>query len=375
MSQAPSAQPERNPGAPTIADDTPCRSCGYNLRGLVIGTRCPECGTVIVGKGKARLPQDTMADAPKAYLNLLSVGFACVGVAASIYLLTTFALVMDFAAAVRSNITGITTVSGMPSSLLTRFGGLVASVLWVTGAAIVILPRPGVDGKTRGENGRPEWYRLRLGVLITAGALGLTSGAYSLSLIFGISGLAWIGWLIGVTFFASVIPLCVHLSNLAYWGTDTDLSDRLRSIGILLGITGLLLAVLFSPVGIIIGLFAGMIILGCIVLLIWFIVLMFKMSSMVSWAVQNAKQAEARDQRFAEKARREAEEMPGVKTPAIPANVPDDPATRRMLEDLDRRNREAEAESPTQYGSPPAPPQTGPGMHSTDADPYALEDD
>ncbi len=381
MTQAPSP----SPGMPIVTEDRPCPSCGYNLRGLHIGSRCPECGAAITGRKKASsAPEDTMGDAPAAYLNTLSMGFLCIAAATCIYLLTTVSLVMDFAAAARTAITGIASVSGMPSSLLTRYGGLVASLLWVVGSIIVILPRPAINGKPRTDKGKPEWYRLRLGVLITSSALGASNGLYSLSLILGWAVADWLGWLIGLTFFASVLPLCVHLSNLAYWSTDTELSDRLRSIGVLLGMTGILLAILFSPVGIIIGLFAGMIVLGCIIFLVWFVILMFKMMGMVNWAVQNAKQAEAREQRMAEKARREAEEA-GF-TPPAPVDEPD-PAARQMLEDLDRRNREAEAQAheppparPDQPGEPIEPTprpgqQLGPGMDSTDADPYALEDD
>ncbi len=34
-------------GSVSIPDDTPCRKCGYNLRGLMPEGRCPECGTPI----------------------------------------------------------------------------------------------------------------------------------------------------------------------------------------------------------------------------------------------------------------------------------------------------------------------------------------
>jgi hypothetical protein len=36
------------PQAPTVVqDDSPCRKCGYNLRGLSPDGRCPECGTPV----------------------------------------------------------------------------------------------------------------------------------------------------------------------------------------------------------------------------------------------------------------------------------------------------------------------------------------
>src|SRR5262245_32299566 len=33
--------------AGTVTADSPCRKCGYNLRGLSVSGRCPECGTPV----------------------------------------------------------------------------------------------------------------------------------------------------------------------------------------------------------------------------------------------------------------------------------------------------------------------------------------
>ena len=33
--------------AQVLEEDTPCRRCGYNLRGLATTGLCPECGTAI----------------------------------------------------------------------------------------------------------------------------------------------------------------------------------------------------------------------------------------------------------------------------------------------------------------------------------------
>jgi uncharacterized repeat protein (TIGR04138 family) len=38
---------ESDPPGPEILDDEPCPRCGYNLRGLCEGGRCPECGRSI----------------------------------------------------------------------------------------------------------------------------------------------------------------------------------------------------------------------------------------------------------------------------------------------------------------------------------------
>lgn len=32
-----------------------CRSCGYDLRGVALGSRCPECGTPVVQAGAAAM--------------------------------------------------------------------------------------------------------------------------------------------------------------------------------------------------------------------------------------------------------------------------------------------------------------------------------
>ncbi len=46
MSDVPIAQPTLDPAA-VITADTPCVICGYNLRGLKPGGRCPECGSPV----------------------------------------------------------------------------------------------------------------------------------------------------------------------------------------------------------------------------------------------------------------------------------------------------------------------------------------
>ncbi len=47
MSDIPIAAPPA-PEADILADDTPCRSCGYNLRGRRTDTVCSECGTPVM---------------------------------------------------------------------------------------------------------------------------------------------------------------------------------------------------------------------------------------------------------------------------------------------------------------------------------------
>ncbi len=63
MTQPPPAAPETYAGA-VVALDLPCRQCGYDLRGLRIDQRCPECGFMVwssivdaVDPAASRLPQ------------------------------------------------------------------------------------------------------------------------------------------------------------------------------------------------------------------------------------------------------------------------------------------------------------------------------
>lgn len=73
---------------PQVAELGPCRSCGYDLRGLRPGGNCPECGTLIPS-GTATLggPEGQRADElvialgwlAKASLWPLPIGFGCIG--------------------------------------------------------------------------------------------------------------------------------------------------------------------------------------------------------------------------------------------------------------------------------------------------------
>ncbi len=62
----------------TIERDLPCRECGYLLRGLHFGHKCPECGTVIE---REHIDHSHLMDAPAPYLKTLRIGMGliCLG--------------------------------------------------------------------------------------------------------------------------------------------------------------------------------------------------------------------------------------------------------------------------------------------------------
>jgi hypothetical protein len=53
-----------------IGTDTPCRRCGYNLRGLLADGQCPECGTLV----RLSLRKDLLEHSDPAWLDSLRRG-------------------------------------------------------------------------------------------------------------------------------------------------------------------------------------------------------------------------------------------------------------------------------------------------------------
>lgn len=64
-----SEDPGRIPGM-VIETDRACPKCGYNLRGLAVGQRCPECGRPIFFGLQSR-PAHRLADAPYWHIRLV----------------------------------------------------------------------------------------------------------------------------------------------------------------------------------------------------------------------------------------------------------------------------------------------------------------
>lgn len=72
----------RYPADAEIGIDLPCTTCGYNLRGARVVSRCPECGT-FVGDSLRLLAQpdavsNALRDIGKTYLTLLALGAGCI---------------------------------------------------------------------------------------------------------------------------------------------------------------------------------------------------------------------------------------------------------------------------------------------------------
>jgi hypothetical protein len=271
----------------TIAEDRPCQRCSYNLVGLKIGARCPECGTPITGPGAARFVS-TMADAPVPYLERLRSGAAIMGVGGAALLLTFAILIV--ALAVRGPVM-------IPPLLV-----MLASVVWLVGVWIVT--EPCQDGTKEGLSGKGAWAWSRVGSRVTqaawvlsmllifvAGAIhsqgqaafaaqvAANPGAFPLSATAPITAFVrWcgaFGTLSAFVAIAGLAVLAIHLARMADWAHDSALAARLRMAPLLvviaapLGIIALV-AIPFLRAGITgflavpIGGLSAMIFLGCV---------------------------------------------------------------------------------------------------------------
>ncbi len=142
-----------------IEKDRSCPTCGYNLKGLEVGGRCPECGEGIRDEQADRKRKEiAFHETSDAYMRLVQLGFTllCLG---------WFGL---FASAI-ANRWLIT---------LASFG-----MFWA-GTLALCAPRPIRPDETRpaGKTRALRWTKLRVGVLLTQ--LGAPVGAFTI---------AWLG--------------------------------------------------------------------------------------------------------------------------------------------------------------------------------------
>lgn len=357
----------------TVATDRPCLKCGYSLRGLKYGGRCPECGHPInrprVGGGRF---SDALAESPLSYLKPLAVGLLLmatsgVGTAASLGL-------------VRGG-------HGLHGAI---WSVVLASVWWV-GVWIVTRPRPIHDHTIY--DPLLDSPRLRLAVRLTqlawlAAAAGWLMAALGPVLspppapIVGAvvaaapppametygRRLALVSEPIG---FLSIVSLSILLSSLADWAGDSPVAERFRmsawgiAVGGTLGILGLLGAGSPGTVMGIIGVLGMITLAGAVLALVIFVISLVQLAGEAVWAISNAHNRAAVEERIAR--RREAEERK-----------------------LDLSNARAEAarlkgrakgRAPREPAAIPARPSPGPANEPTiarpsgGAEPYALEPD
>ncbi|MEM8756647.1 MAG: hypothetical protein AAGF47_02565 [Planctomycetota bacterium] len=225
---------EHSASQSTVADDRACNSCGYNLRGLLTGTPCPECGATIAIKRYAARG-DNLTDAPARYLRTYAMWAALTAAGGVATVVVTM---------------GGWLVGGGPFV----FVGIGASLVFAGGAAMLTRPRP------RGENTIPDATiddpRWRIAAMASPAAWLLMATSVAL---LGIAtanlwriadALAFLTWPAFMLALVASIPLHIHLASVAGWAGDTGLASRLRSVAWVFGIGTLtvLAAALFAAI-------------------------------------------------------------------------------------------------------------------------------
>lgn len=188
-------------GAPNVLTDTrPCIKCGYNLLGLEISGKCPECATPV----ERSLRGDLLAYSDATYLRALLRGVTLI-MAGILLVILNFVL-------------GITLMAliGPGATILAGIIGMLASGVSIYGYYLYSSPDPGQLGNNRGEQPR-QIVRIMLVVSVVAAitqfalmlignrGAGITMGAaagidWMQILASAIGGIAWI-----IQFFAVML--------------------------------------------------------------------------------------------------------------------------------------------------------------------------
>ncbi|HYE63861.1 MAG TPA: hypothetical protein VD997_17860 [Phycisphaerales bacterium] len=236
-----------------VAEDRACPTCGYNLRGLKLGDKCPECGSRITSGITDPLAGWVITDAGFGYLQALGFGALLMALCAPFILL---GLIWTLVEAPWEN--GLTLWPGGGASM--------AALGFALGVWITTSPRPTpASTENAGSHMHGEWLVVRwvsrATQLLWIGATPMfVWGADQIS-EFHLNGTAphaateialWCGAILWVAAFAGLGFLAVYLSRLADWATDTTLADRLRLVPYSLGIGGFImgsLVLLRGPIG------------------------------------------------------------------------------------------------------------------------------
>lgn len=199
---------------PMVVQDRPCRSCGYNLKGLFIGGNCPECGRII-GAGK-RERQSNLIDAPRPWLLVLTAGL-CLMCSAWIVLAALLLVAHKW-------------IPRTPEAQL--IVGCIVGGLWSLGTLIVLRERPkelrppNIDAAAATRTGV-----LRISTFLTQSAIVPMLVFDYQRLNGGHPLLGYLAMLFGAAFIAGQVPLCYWLARVCEWSDDESLANRFRNLG------------------------------------------------------------------------------------------------------------------------------------------------
>ncbi len=160
------SRPADLPGAPmssTLAFDAPCRRCGYNLRGLTLGTVCPECR----GAVSLSLRGDRLVFAPPEHVGRLARGSRLVALGVGLYV-ASMVLVMTVSISLAwGGQSGQVSVIYRWFSILSGLIPLGCAALLAVGWWIMTSPDPGRLEGSRDSRSR-LWARWSLAAMVLA---------------------------------------------------------------------------------------------------------------------------------------------------------------------------------------------------------------
>lgn len=322
-----------------IRDDVTCASCGYHLRGIPVGSPCPECGRHVVGGARGgvdRAIEGTILEAPMGSLKRLRLATLAMAISSGGLLLAPFAV-------------------GSAAPLLFPLA-IASAIAWTVGVWVLTRPREFGEGGRRPE-GEREWAGTRWISRATQPAWILGESLLALSILGpGGAAIAWLGLLLIVVGVLGLAAVAIHVGRLAEWASYHSLSLAVRVsgctlvialvLGTLGGTTAQVSAAMNSNNVGVFGAIGGLVALPSYFIMVLagiaFLLGLVKFANAVGWSVTNKRQADQRTARLREKlARERAEQAARGPAPVVPSMFEASPAgkpeggtsARRMIED------------------------------------------
>lgn len=294
------------PAPPTIPKYDPtfieesfaCPSCKYDLKGLHVGMRCPECGWKITRTGTVKRKAHTdIGDAPLKYVLTTSLSFL-------VYSTTgLFTMLQPFIGQYFSDL--------LPNGVWVSFMFLVALAYALAAYALTTHKRQPKAAKQPTDPQEKRTLRLTARVAAVAFPVGVIAASLGTQInsppLIAIAIACFMVMLLGN------IPLNIWLAELADWTPTDKIAGQYRGCSFVLGTSSsiMLIAALFNdPFGIfrslevtaIFALSSGFFIaiagLVFTIATCWSYILSLLMVTELSWARINARQRDSRDQRI-----------------------------------------------------------------------------
>lgn len=188
----------------SMSVDRPCASCGYNLRGLKVGGRCPECGEEI--PPPPTLDDDSLSRMPRPVILTFIRGAITAAVAVTLLLVTSMAILFGW----------------LSPHLMTGVAGLallawMLAMWWLTPALTIR------EGVSRGFCKRGVTRQIarwgQMGWLLGAGMLLAREVANPAQKV--ADAMTWAAFGLGAIGVIGTIAMAVMMERLAEWTRDT----------------------------------------------------------------------------------------------------------------------------------------------------------